>query len=399
VIVLVLLGGCGAIGLTDREGKPPGDVEDVVLTIEGIDPSWGPLGEDTEITITGPGVGTATDVKVGNTEGISFSVVDDTTLLATVPAYDAEAVVAVRVVGSAGTDTVADGFTYANEAPADTDTDVDSDTDSDADTDADTDTDTSGRGKTGGVIQFGLVQYACTACYDPAMPAVSVVASGTFHDPTRDGWLDWLPAEGDCVNNPSTTAPTDTFLDGGRWLYLTSGSRSVAMQSDSTNTYTASDLDEGDFVRNAAYDVSLANGGDDLDPFDVGDGLQTPQAISELTPVELLYTNPSQAFSARIARSGPSFTWGPTGGGGSFVIELGVYSGSSGAPLGSVVCRGTDNGRMSLPSSALSSYPTGSLVEVGLYRYVIGSFERPDNSSTVETTALFGVIGTGILTP
>ena len=79
MIVLVLLGGCGAIGLTDREGKPPGEVEDVVLTIEGIDPSWGPLGEDTEITITGPGVGTATDVKVGNTEGISFSVVDDTT--------------------------------------------------------------------------------------------------------------------------------------------------------------------------------------------------------------------------------------------------------------------------------------------------------------------------------
>jgi hypothetical protein len=54
---------------------------------------------------------------------------------------------------------------------------------------------------------------------------------------------------------------------------------------------------------------------------------------------------------------------------------------------------------MSLPSSALSAYPTGSLVEVGMYRYVIGSFERPDNSSTVETTALFGVIGTGILTP
>jgi len=389
VIALVLLGGCGAIGLTDRQGKTPGDAEDVVLAIEGIDPAWGPLNEETEITITGPGVGTATDVKIGNTDGISFSQVDDTTIIATVPAYDAEAVVAVRVVGSAGTDTVTDGFTYANEAPADTDTDID----------ADTDTDTSGRGKIGGVVQFGLVQYACTACYDPAAPAISVVATGKFHDPTRDGCLGWLPAEGDCVNNPSADAPATSFLDGGRWLYLTSGSRSVAMQSDSTNTFTASDLDEGDFLRNAAYDVSLANGGDDLDPFDVGDGLQTPQAISELTPTELLLTNPSQAFSARIAKSGPSFTWGPTGGGGSFVIELGVYNSSTGAPLGSVVCRGTDNGRMSLPSSALSSYPTGSLVEVGMYRYVIGSFERPDNASTIETTALFGVIGTGILTP
>jgi hypothetical protein len=399
-VTLALLLACGTFGLAPP-GVTPSEDEDPALEIVSLDPSWGSPDGGTEVTLTGPGMGTVTSVDFGNAEIDDITRIDSTSIVVTTPGPGFETVVDVRVVGSAGADTLSGGFTYAEEAPADadTDTDSDSDADSDADSDTDTDADTSGAGKTGGVIELGLIQYACTACYDPVAPAIDVYAYGAFHEPTRDGWLDWLPAEGDCVTNPTVAAPTEDYIDAGEWLYLSSGSRSVAMRSDSTYTFAANDLSESDFLRNAGYDVSLAGGGDDLAGFDVADGIQTPEAISSLTPTEIILTDPSRAFSARIAKSGAGFTWGPSGGGGSFVIDLGLYNGSSGAYLGQVVCRGPDNGRMSIPSSALSAYPTGSLVSVGMFRYVIGGFERPDNASTVQTTALFGVVGTGSLTP
>lgn len=384
--MFALLLACGTFGLEPAGGSP----DDVVveLQIDALDPSWGSPEGGTDVTITGLGVGTATSVSFGNAT-VDFTRLDDTTLSVTTPNVGFETAVDVRVVGSAGADTLSEGFTYTEDEPAD----ADADSDSDSDADADGDTDTSGAGKTGGLIQFSLLQIACPECVG-STTSIDVSAEAAFHEPTRDGWLDWLPSEGSCVTNARIAAPADDYLDAGEWLYLASGSRSIGLRG-AAGLYTADGLDEGDFVRNAAYDLSAPAGGSGLDSFDVLDALTTPQSISALTPTELLYTTPRDAFAARISRGGTSFTWSPSGGSGTFLIVVSVYNSSGTAFLGEVTCRGADNGSMTVPSSSLGAYPSGSLVLVGMHRYTIGSFLRPDDASSVDTVASFGVLGTG----
>lgn len=380
--MILLLAACGSLGLTSAT---PSQAEEEGLTVEAIDPAWGFPSETTEVTITGNAMDTATAVLFGRSE-VGITRLDDRTVVVTAPALGFEAVVDVTVVGEGEEVTVAGGFTYADEEPEDTDTDGD-----------DTDGNTAADGKIGGLVQMSLVQYACPTCFEPALPALDVYATGAFHEPTRNGWFDWLPAEGACATNPSGSAPSSSFLDAGEWMYLTSGSRAIAMRAASDHLFASTGLDESDFVRNAAYALSLTEGGSGLDAFDVTDAITTPQAIRSLTPTELLYTSPRDAFSARIPKNNATFTWGPTGGGGSFVVEVQVYDARSGSGLGTVVCRGPDNGSLTVPSSALSSYPSGSLLVVGLHRYLIGTFDRPDNGSEIDTLATFGVVGTGSL--
>ncbi|MDP2315686.1 MAG: IPT/TIG domain-containing protein [Pseudomonadota bacterium] len=385
MIFALLLSGCGAFGLTNSAGQDPGGEGDLALAIDSLDPAWGLPSEATAVTIAGPGVGSATSVKFGNSE-VDFTVLDDTTVVATAPAPGFETVVDVRVVGTAGADTLEGGFAYTSDAPAD-------DTGDTEDTE-----DSPGAGKTGGLVQLSLVQVACPECVG-LTSSLDVSAQAAFHEPTRDGWLEWLPAEGNCVTDAASTAPAETFLDAGEWVYLTSGSRSIGLRGATDGIYAADGLDELDFVRNAAYDLSAPAGGADLPSFDVLDALTTPQAISSLTPEAILYTTPRDAFTARISRSGAAFTWGPAGGSGTFLVVLSIYNAAGTAFLGEVTCRGADNGAMTVPSSVVGSYPTGSLVVVGMHRYTIGSFLRPDDGSTVDTVASFGVLGTGSLSP
>lgn len=379
--MILLLAGCGSLGLTSTTTSSSEDA----LAIAAIEPAWGFPSEETEVVVSGSGLEAATAVKFGRSE-VSFSEIDGE-LVVTAPALGFEAVVDVTVVTPDGEVTAAGGFTYADEEPEDTDGDDTGGDDSDGNTDAD--------GKIGGLVQMTLVQYACPTCFEPALPDVDVYANAAFHAPTRDGWLDWLPAEGSCASNPSGGAPASTFEDAGEYAYLTAG-RVIALRAASDHVFASSGLDEADYVRNAAYDIDI-DGGSGLGAFEVTDAITTPQSISSVTPAELLYTSPRDAFSALIRKNNATFQWGPTGGGGSFVIELQVYSGSSGAALGSVICRGPDNGALTVPASTLSSYPPGSLLVVGMHRYVIGTFDRPDNGSEVDTLASFGVVGTGVL--
>jgi hypothetical protein len=387
---LLLLASCGTFGLSDAASA---DDTAAGLSLDALDPDWGRYDEATAVTLTGSGLTAVESVWFGNAEVTDITHLDDATIVATAPSPGFETVVDVKVVAPSGTDTLVGGFTYAEHEP---EGDADTDTDADTDSDTDADTDTSGAGKTGGLIQFSLTQYTCPQCYDPPLSSdLLVSAQAAFHDPTRDGWLDWLPAEGSCATDASPDSPASSFLDAGNYLYLNAGSRSIGLLGDTTNIYTADGLDETDFVRNSGYDLSAA-GGRDLDGFDVTDAITTPQAISALTPTGILLTSDRDLFTAQISKRNAAFTWSPVGDG-TFLVILTIFNGSSGAYLGEVTCRGPDNGRMTVPSSALNSYPNGSLLTVGLYRYSIGSFERPDNASSVDTVASFGVVGTGSL--
>lgn len=382
---MIFLLGC-TFGLTDPSGQLPGG-EDVSLAILDIQPDWGDPDRDTEVTITGDKIGGAVEVYFGF-QSVSFTRIDATTVVATAPGPGFETTVDVRVVGDAGSDTVTNGFRYTTDGGGDADTDADSDTD--------TDTDTSGAGKTGGYLELSLIQYTCPQCYKDPPAETDVYAVGVFHTPKSASWLDWFPAEGDCVSDPSPESAANAFEDAGSRIYLDSGSRSLALQADASNVYSATGLTASDFVRNAGYDLSVGTGGTDIDAFDVPDALTTPEALSSVTPAELLLTGDRDLFTARITKSNAAFTWSPSGGSGSFAVGISAYNGSTGDYLGSTLCLGPDNGRLTVPASEIP-WPAGSLLFVDMYRYNFGSFERPDNASSVETLVRLGVQGTGSL--
>ncbi|MDP6934774.1 MAG: hypothetical protein QGG40_17770 [Myxococcota bacterium] len=276
------------------------------------------------------------------------------------------------------------------------DTDTDTDTDSGSSSEDDTASDWA-EGLTGGIIELALTQIACPDCVG-ATSDLEVTATAAFHEPTAETWVDWLPPSGSCDTSPASNPPTTSYLDLGEWVYLTSGSTSLGLhRTEAGNpTYEASGLGNDEFLRTAYYDLTVPED-EDWASFEVEDAVLTPQSFTDIAPAALLLTNPSAAFSAQISRTGQQFTWAPSGGTGSFVILLEVYSSNGLVLLGQVLCLDDDNGAMTVPASALSAFPTNSMVVVGLYRYQVESVQLPSNGSSAQAVARIGVIGTGVI--
>ena len=218
-MILLALFACGSVGLDQQ--KPGAGTTAAGVTLTDVSPGWGPPDAETAVTLTGTGFEGTVTAWFGNAE-VSVSRVDANTLVATAPAAGVEATVDVVVRSDLGEATLPGGFTYSVEPIEETDADTDADSDSDADADADTDT---AAGQVGGLVQFTLLQVACPSCLGYT-DSLLVEATAGFHRPTSASWVDWLPREGSCVVNPSPAAAASTFLDGGEWLYLTSGSTS-----------------------------------------------------------------------------------------------------------------------------------------------------------------------------
>jgi hypothetical protein len=276
------------------------------------------------------------------------------------------------------------------------DADADSDADADADGDADADADADQSDKTGGRVKLSLLQIACPDCFG-VTDSLLVNATAAFHEPTKKAWESWLPDVGDCVNDPTLADPADEFLDAGEWMYLQSGAVSIGLRS-AAGQYDAEGLGESDFVRNAQYQLSV-QGGDDLDAFNEDGALSTPEAISTLSPSDMLYINSRDAFAAKVPLSGVDIAWGPSGGSDSMVVGLDVYTQDGSREVGTTWCRGADDGALSIPAGSLSSYPVGGLVAIYVERWMEESFARPDNESNVNAFATFGVLGTGVISP
>ena len=138
-----------------------------------------------------------------------------------------------------------------------------------------------------------------------------IEASAAFHDASNEGYLDWQPASGTCAQNAQPGAMNLTRRDVGPWVYLNSGSTSVGLaKTNGTDgvMYTASNLGLADFISNASYDVSVPDGGELGDGFDIKNAIVTPQGFTEIQPYELLLVNPAAAFSAAVSASGTSWT-------------------------------------------------------------------------------------------
>lgn len=376
---------CGSAGLETRpDVYDSGGGGDQPVMIDRLDPDWSLPDQDTVVTIEGRGFIGEVAVEFGRTL-VEASVLDENTLVVTAPAAGIETQVDVVVSSDVGVATAAGAFTWSEVEPEDTGTSGDSGQVND---------ELPNSGKTGGLAQFSLVQIACPDCL--GYPSnLQVIAQAGFHEPSAKSWVDWIPSEGNCVENPSPNEASGDFLDAGEWLSYRSGPTSIQLRQ-ADGTYSADGLDESDFIRNAGW-VLDTEGGSDVPAFAVENAFYTPESISELTPADILYSSPRSAFAAHISKSRADFTWGPAGGNDSFAVILDIYNAQGTTFLGEVFCYEADAGSLRVPSGYLSAYPTNSLLVIGMYRYVVGSFQRPDDGSTVETLVNFGVIGTGVL--
>ncbi len=381
------LSGCGRTGLSNRPDVVEDSASDTPVGIDALDPNWSLPDEATAVTITGHGFQGAVTVDFGRAEA-DASVLDDQTIVVTAPAAGMETTVDVTVHTALGDATLPDGFTWSADEPVDT-----------GDTGGGDTGDTSGAGQTGGLVEFSLLQIACPSCLGYTSD-LQVVATAGFHQPTPKSWVSWLPAKGTCVTDPAPTQASTAFLDAGSRLWLEYGPDdhpdvSVALDEDA-GVYGADGLTADDFVRTAGYRVEVAGGGD-VPAFTAENAFYTPDSISALTPMEMLYSDPRSAFAAKIKKSAADFTWSSNGGNDGFAVVIDAYNASSGAPLGEVFCYDGDSGSMRVPSNYLSGFPSGSLLVIGMYRYAVDRFVRPDNGSDVQTVITFGVLGTGVL--
>jgi hypothetical protein len=398
-LALLPLLACGSSGLDTRpradevldSGQERGPVG-----IERLDPDWGLPDEETAVTLTGHGFSGSVVVAFGRAS-VNASVVDDETLIVTAPAAGMETTVDVTVTTAEGSAILEDGFTWAHEEPIDTGSG-----DTGGDTGAETgDTGSnSGAGKVGGLVQFQLLQIACPGCLGYTSN-LQVVATAALHTPGTFSWLEWLPAKGTCKSDPTPKAASSSFLDAGSSMWLEYGPDdhpevSVEMRPDSDRVYTRDGLTADDFVRTAGYRVEV-EGGSDVPAFSLTEAFFTPDSISALTPADMLYTEPRQAFAAVIRASRADFTWASSGGAAAFAVVIDVYHPGTGAFLGELFCLDGDTGSMRIPSAELAGFPDGALLVIGMYRYASDNFLRPDDGSTVETLVTFGVLGTGVL--
>ena len=388
VFAVPLIVACG-IGLDAHETDTDYAVQEGEVGLSSISPNWGHPDEDTVVTLTGWGLNGDVTVRFGNAD-LQVTRVAEDQVVVTAPAIGFETAIDVKVVSDAGAYTEVAGFTYAYEKPQNTDSDTD-DTD---DTDA-----TNPTGKNGGLVHFIRVQIACKECFG-VTNELMIEASAAFHDASNEGYLDWQPSSGTCAQNASPGAMNLTRRDVGPWVYLNSGSTSVGLAK--TNgadgiMYTASNLGLADFISNASYDVSVPDGGELGGGFEVKNAVVTPQGFSEIQPYELLLVNPAAAFSAAVSASGTSFSWGPSGGTGSFMIQVDVYDPTGASLLGNVVCLGPDNGQMYIPGGYFGGYPYGSLLAVKMYRQRVSETTIPATGNTLQAVTHGGVWGTAYL--
>ena len=357
-----------------------------------VDPYYGPTDGGTAVTMTVQGLEGPAQVWFGNAERDVTQVSADQ-ILVTSPYLGFESSVDVRIANAAGEDTWTEGFTYTDgAAPEPPDT---GDGGSDSGEPPDTSNPVNPTGKTAGLAELSLLQVACPDCFGMTTN-MQVYANVGFHNPVSQSWIDWMPAVGTCQKDLTPSGLNVTYEDVGEYVYLNSGSRSISLRKSngsSGTVYQSSGLSETDYVRTASFDLSVP-----ADPGKEAIGaVYTPQGWNSVEPFELLYTQLSSAFSANIPKQNARFSWSPSGGGGTFLILVQVYSPNGAAYVGSVMCRGNDNGSMTVPAAQLQNYPTGALLAISLYRYQIENATLPGSGHSIEGIASLGVMGTGVL--
>lgn len=382
---LLVLAACG-IGLEANNGWDSAE-EPLYdgLTIVSISPDWGPTYGGTDVTITLANFEGTAEVFFGNAV-LPVTAIDAETIQVTSPNAGAAFAVDVTVRTETDEAVLPAGFTFSDTGPP-------------PDTGGDTDDPPVGpTGLVGGFIELSRTQIACPSCL--GFPGeFSVQAGAAFHAPITGSWDDWMPPQGQCVLNPSSSPPVGAFVDVGDYAYLKSGSTTIPLIGSPSSTgagmsYTADNLPVNDYIANGAYNLDVPGSGTTAG-FNIVGAVQAAEGYTGITPYEMMYSGEAGSFQAQVSSAGQTFTWAPAGSGDGFVIDIGVYDYYSGAPLGTLFCHGPDTGSMYIPMGDYMDAPL--LLTVGMYRRKKTTAINPVDGSTIEAVATAGFLGTAVM--
>ncbi len=239
----------------------------------------------------------------------------------------------------------------------------------------------------GGYLHYYLRQIACPACVGESQELL-VEFNAKFFQPTNQAHTSWLPALGECTNQLVITSPSTNPVDVGDSI-LVQGPVHSFNASKQGNEYYAY-VYETQYDRTSTHTVTL-NGFQEQITFYSAEGYDF------IEPQEMLYVDPSYAFSAPIYKSGMTFTWAPYDTSRSFMILMAVYTSDGSQLLGYAACTGADQGFMTFPSNIMQSFPSYSLVLVHLSRHKIDFQPFEPMGTHIETHMEWEVIGTGYL--
>jgi len=410
ILATALLMGCfvGLEPLVDDTG-PGGDGGDGGdgdrVELSDLDPHWAPLAGGTAVTVSGTGFTGDVRFWFGNSE-VEVSVIDPQNLVVSTPQVNVEATVDVKLSSDWGEVLLEDAFTFSNTEPDDPlpGDDGGSGDEGDEGSGGSGGSGSSGSGGTGGatglyggVASFDYLVVGCPSCFGFA-GQLSVDGTAWFHSGTSTDILDWLPAVGTCVVDPAKRdLGSFSTTDVGEHVYLESGSSSLDLRRQTqagTTFYSTVGLGQTDYVKNAAYDLSVGDGGS-LGAFDVEGAVLTTSGFDSVTPVNMLNDTPS-AFPTMRANN-MAFTWAPSGVSTYVVIDLVIFNPSGSAVLGEVFCLDADAGSFVVPQSYLSAYPTNALMAVYLYRMELEESVRETDGATIVGMSTFGMLGSGTL--
>jgi len=384
LIGLGLGSGCGSFGLTPwGDSGLLSDDSDVLLAlrIDSLSPSWAPLAGGTSVTVNGAGFEGVGAFWFGGSE-VEISLINEESFVVTTPEVFSEAIVDVQVESDLGSFTLDDGFNFTDTEPEDPDDDTG-------------EGGASSTGLIGGMVEFDYIVVGCPSCFG-FTDYLTVEGFGIFHEGVSGSWTDWIPANGSCVVDPDRNGPTGNSKDIGEHVYLESGT-SVSLDLQRTNQggtimYMSNGLSQDDYIKNAAYDLVLPDSGSNL-----SDMLLTTSGLDTFSPTNIL--NDTMSGFPNFSGSNARFSWSPTGVADSYLVNIQVYSASGATVLGDVVCAGPDSGSLTVPSSYLSSYRTGSLLAIYFYRWNTNEQVDPVSGNTIQGVSAFGGLGTGTLRP
>lgn len=371
------LTGCSKSSLSTFDTEAP--------QILGVDPREGPLTGGTVVTVSGVGLDGDLAVWFDN-QPIAYQSLDELSLTLTTPPRSAQGAVDIKVVNEVGESVLAGAYTYSDGSPTDT---------------GPTDTGTGVGEDIGGLLQFVHTQVVCPDCFPGWYTNdVDVLAEAVLHEPSPDGWVDWWPEPGACINNPIATVPSVQRLDAGQWMYLTTGGVQLQLPRQQTADgpkYLRLDLTTTDFVHPVYFDLT-APGGDDIGEIAITDAVLTPAGFSTIEPIQMLMISPAESFTAPFSRTlGQTITWSPTGPG-TMYLQMLVFSANGATQLGTVFCQEYDGGAMHVPAANLAQYPAGSALAVYLYRSEVGTAPIPATGDLLQYVSQMGILGTGTIT-
>lgn len=239
----------------------------------------------------------------------------------------------------------------------------------------------------GGYVHYYLRQIACPACVGEQQELL-VEFRAKFFQPTNESHTSWIPELGECSNQLLITSPSTVEIDVGQSLSVAGPVHSFSANKQGDEYYAQ--IFETQYDRNSTYDVTIPSEDETIQFFSM-------EGYDYIEPQEILYVDPSYAFSAPIYRTGITFSWAPYDNSRTYMILLAVYSPDGSQLLGYSVCTGPDQGFLAFPASSLGSFPYGSLVLIHLSRHKIDFYPYEPLSSYIETHMEWEVIGTGYL--